>query len=118
MPSNSFHKLVANLDRTQTSILMQLRMEHVPLNKYLHRINKIDSPNCLTFQQGKESVHHYLFDCMTWKHERWFMGQKLGRAAKSADHMLNTCKGVQELLKFIGHTSRFKKTLGDVLPLN
>ena len=52
--------------------------------------------------QEEELVHHFLFECMTWCHERWYMGKELGSLAKAADCVLNMKKGVMELLRFIG----------------
>ena len=43
---NKFAKLTRNISRNQASILFQLQSGHVPLNTYLHRINKTDSPIC------------------------------------------------------------------------
>ena len=93
---------------------MQLQTGHVPLRKHLSRINKIDTVTCLHCQQDEESIHHYLFDCAAWRHERWHMGQSLGRKAKLADCALNTQKGVQEVVRFVGRTARFKSTFGEI----
>jgi hypothetical protein len=60
--------------------------------------------------------HHYLFDCPTWKHERWSMGKNLGRNAKSLSFVLSNRKGVEELLKLVGRTERLKSTFGEVDP--
>src|SRR6266481_8815110 len=102
MLSKGFHKLMLDLDRTQTSILMQFRTGHVLLQKHLFHINKASLPNCLTCHQEEESVHHFLFECMTWHHKRWYMGKELGSSAKAADCVLNTKKGVTELLRLLG----------------
>ena len=87
---------------------MQLRSGHVPLNSYLHRISKLDFPTCAHCRVSDETIHHYLFDCETWKHEHWLMGCSLGRASKSLWSLLNTKRGVKEVLKYIGRTKRFK----------
>jgi hypothetical protein len=43
------------------SVLIQLRMGHVPLNNHLFKISKVDSS---TVCRGEDnSVHHYLFRC-------------------------------------------------------
>ena len=88
MPSNRFRKLLSGLNRTQISILVQLRTGHIPLNKHLFCINKVESPMCPMCRQGEELVHHYLFKCMTWRHKRWHMGKELGSSASAADCML------------------------------
>ena len=115
LPSKSFHKLTKGLSCNQTSTLTQFRSGHVPLNVYLHRINKASSLGCASCLQGDESVHHFLFECRTWNHERWWMERELGREAKSAACIMSTEKGISELLKYVGHTGRLKATFGDVL---
>ena len=89
MPSYGFCKLVSKLSRAQASTLIQLRSRHVPLAKHLFRISKAPSPVCPSCQSDEETVHHFLFDCPTWRHERWSMGWVLGPKAKLADHVLN-----------------------------
>ena len=108
-------KLTKGLSRNQTSALAQLRSGHVPLNVYLHRINKASSPGCASCLQGDESVHHFLFECHTWNHERWQMEKALGREVKSAVCIMSMEKGISKLLKYVGHMGRLKATFGDVL---
>ena len=114
LPSKKFQKLIANLARTQASLLTQFRVGHIPLNAYLHRITKIDSPQCTHCDSAGETTHHFLFDCPAWRHERWLMGQALGRDAKSLRHILNSKHGAGELMKFVGRTGRLKASHGDV----
>ena len=59
-------------------------------------------------------VHHFLFECAAWQCERWHMSNKLGRAAKEANSVMNTPKGVTELMKYVGHTGRFKDVFGEL----
>jgi hypothetical protein len=61
-------------------------------------------------------MHHYLFDCSTWKYERWDMGKTLGRNAKLMEYILSNEKGIKKLLKFVRRTERFKHTNGEVDP--
>ena len=114
LPSKQFWKLASKLNRRQTSILVQLRKGDALLRKHLFRIDKAEDPTCSYCGQGNESVHHFLFDCATWRHERWHMGNRLCRAAKEADSVVNTSKGVKELMKYIGCTGRFKGTFGEL----
>ena len=113
MPSKRFRSLTAPLSRPQPSILVQLRTGRLPLNGYLHRISKAPSPLCSTCRQALETVHHFLIDCPTWRHERWHVAKKLGRDAKSLSRLLNTRKGIGEVFKFVGQTGRFKANYGD-----
>ena len=96
------------MSRAQTSIFIQLRSGHNALSSYLHRITKVDSPKCPSCKQADESIHHYLFDCPTWRHERWHMGQALRRDAESETCAINDIKGVKAVLKFVGRTDCFK----------
>ena len=116
MPSNGFRKLASKLSRAQASTLIQLRSGHIPLAKHLFRISKVPSPVCPSCQSDEETVHHFLFDCPTWRHERWSMGQALGPKVKSVDHVLNNQKGVEALLKFIRSTRWLKRPADDASP--
>ena len=107
---------MVGLSRGQASIIMQLQASHVPLGKHLFHINKADTVTCPSCQQNKESVHHYLFDCPMWQHEQWHMGQSLGRKAKSVDCVLNTPKGIKEVIRFVDCMGRFTSTFGEILP--
>ena len=96
------------LSRAQSSIVMQLRWGHMSLNTYLHRISKLDLPTCVHCWASDETIHHYLFNCKIWKHERWLMGCSLGRASRLLWSLLNTKWGFKELLKYIGRPKRLK----------
>ena len=87
---------------------MQMRSGHVPLNAYLYRITKWDSPTCTHCKAGDKMTHHYLFDCVAWIHKWWLLGQSLGWASKSLQSLLGSKWGVSKVLKFIGRTKRFK----------
>jgi ribonuclease HI len=114
LPSKGYKRLTAGLSRKQSSILIQLRTGHIPLNHYLHRISKTASSTCPSCQQDEETVQHYLFECTTWKHERWHMSRNMGRAAKSISNVLNTQKGVKEVMQYIGRTGRLRSIYGEV----
>ena len=96
--------------------MIQLRSGHIPLAKHLFRISKVPSPVCPSCQSDEESVHHFLFDCPTWWHEHWSMGWMLRPKAKSADHVLNSQKGVEVLLKFVRSTGWLKCPACDASP--
>ena len=42
------------------------------------------------------------------------MSNKLGRAAKEANSVMNTPKGIAELMKYVGRTGRFKDVFGEL----
>ena len=46
------------------------------------------------------------------------MGKALGHKAKSLWHVLSSVKGIDELLRFLGRTERFKATYSpDITPV-
>ncbi|KAG2141960.1 hypothetical protein DEU56DRAFT_885230 [Suillus clintonianus] len=92
LPSNKFIKLVANLQKRQTSIYTQLRTHHLPLNRHLHRLGKSKSPHCPLCPNIDETVHHYLFDCPQYVRERHFLANSLRRQATSISYILTSEK--------------------------
>ena len=118
MLSNKYQKLIAEYGRVQASMVTQLRTGHVPLNAYLHRIDKIDSPLFPHCSLDSKSVHHFLFNCRAWRAKCWCMGKVLGHEAKSLRHVLSSAKGIDELLRFLGRTEQFKVMYGpDIVPV-
>jgi len=63
MPLSRFRKITQNLLQVQVSLLVQLKMGHVPLQKHLHRIGKVNSPKCPVCHMRDKTVHHYLIAC-------------------------------------------------------
>ena len=115
LPSKKFQKMVNKLTCRQMSTLVQLCTGHVPLKKHLFWIGRAEGPTCPMCGQDNESIHHFLFDCATWRQERWRMSSRLGRAAKEADCIMNTPKGITELMKYVRRTGRFKGVFSELL---
>jgi len=69
-PSPKFRKDTERLPHEQAAILIQLRMGHILLRKYLNRIGKASSPMCRTCSHQRESVHHYLMTCPAYTEPR------------------------------------------------
>ena len=59
------------------SIITQLRIAHVPLNKFLEKINKVDTAGCPSCGASSETVAHYLLECPGYAHERWTLKRRL-----------------------------------------
>ena len=84
-PFNNFRKRLYKLTRKQTSTIMQLRTGHVPLNFYLHRINKTNSDRCTRCQgheadeQEVETINHFLFICPAHNEARTDIRKKANR---------------------------------------
>ncbi|KAG2052019.1 hypothetical protein BDR06DRAFT_938349 [Suillus hirtellus] len=114
MPSEKYIKLVNGLPKRTSSIYIQLRTRHIPLNHHLHRISKSNSPNCPICPGTKETIHHYLFDCPQYRQERHILSNALRRDATSISYILTSEKAIPHLSKFINSTGRFKPTFGEM----
>lgn len=117
-PFNKYRRISNLLSRSQASLLMQLRTGHVPLNSYLYRITKSNTRRCESCwrrrrQEVPEMVVHYLFECQEYAAERYDMDRALGRHSRDLQAIFTSLDHIKELLKFVGKTARFKKTLGD-----
>jgi len=101
------------LTREQASRLMQIRSGHVPLNSYLFRISKTDSPLCRACQNDQdeetppETVTHFLFECEAYTAQRRHLAKKIGRANLNLKAIMGSTKGMRALANFIAKTRRF-----------
>lgn len=110
--SRSFGKIVKKLRRNQTSLLIQLRSNHIPLNFYLHRIKRVDDADCPHCPGQIEDIRHYLFNCRYYARPRQNLREKLGRKAASMPYLFSKSDGVKGLLKYVHETKRFQHLLG------
>ena len=71
--SQKFLKYICSqeISRTASSKIFQLHVGHVPLNQYLFRFKRVDSPRCPTCGHPEETVEHFLVYCPKYAHERW-----------------------------------------------
>lgn len=114
LPSSSFTKLAALLPKKQTGTYIQLRTGHIPLNSYLHRFKRSDSPNCLQCGEDRpENVHHYIFQCPRYDRERHILRNALGRDANSMAFLLSNKVAQTHLFKYISATKRLQHTHGE-----
>ncbi|KNZ73601.1 hypothetical protein J132_10746 [Termitomyces sp. J132] len=60
---SDFKTMVREASRNQLSLLIQLQMGHTPLNKHLHRIQRVESEYCHRCKGEPETVKHYLLNC-------------------------------------------------------
>ena len=97
----AFAKLTHNLHCDRASLLFQLRAGHVPLNAYLHKIQKVDSPICPSCRQSSEMIIHYILRCITYKEARKTMFHKASRDARNLGKLLSTEDLLPHLFKFI-----------------
>ena len=108
-PSKKFLKLTKDINRSQASIIMQLRTGHIGLNQHLFRIKKAESPSCPHCKGiTVETIKHFLLDCPSYRRERHELRSKLRRNASSLSFLLSSPVAVKPLLKFVHSTGRFK----------
>ena len=105
---NKFAKLTRSISHNQASILFQLQSGHVPLNSYLHRINKADSPICQGCQLYKELVFHYIMRCETYTVARQAMFNAASRDARKLGKLLSTAELIPHLFQFIKMMERLR----------
>lgn len=105
---NKFAKLTRNLSRNHASLLFQLYSGHVPLNAYLHRVKKVDSPTCPGCHQHRETVMHFILMCDTHKVARRAMFSAAGRDARNLGKLLTTPDLLPHLFRYIRDTGRLR----------
>ena len=103
-----FAKLIRSISRNHASVLFQLRAGHVPLNVYLHRIKKADSPICPSCHQYRETVLHYIMHCETHTAARQAMFNAAGRDSRNLGKLLSTLELLPHLFRFIRSTARLR----------
>jgi hypothetical protein len=103
-----FAKLTRGISRNQASVLFQLRSGHVPLNTYLHRIKKADSPVCPGCLHHRETVMHYIMRCEAHTVVRQIMFNAAGRDARNLGLLLSTLELLPHLFRYIRATERLR----------
>ena len=116
LPSPHFLKAVAELPKRHASILLQLRTSHVPLNKHLHRISKVDQPFCPHCPRRVETVLHFLLECPHHETHHVQLRHKLQQKARNIACLLADPKCLKSTLSFVHATGRFKTTHGNLDP--
>lgn len=101
------HKVIDQLPRQNRAILTQLRTEHIPLNAYLHRFKRNESPLCDKCGRENETVEHYLLWCRAYATQRRRMSWKIGWRCLTKTSILATEKGWTALFAYINETGRF-----------
>ena len=114
MPSNQYRKMANSISRKHSSLLIQLRTGHAPLNKHLFNMKCTDSPICPACEDTYKTVHHFLLTCPAYERHRRDLFFTLQRGSRSLATMLSHPKTIKQVFKFIGKTGRFKATHGDL----
>jgi ribonuclease HI len=117
LPSNNYVHIIDQLQRNQASLLTQLRTGHVPLNVVLHRIKRVESPECPHCRNGiRETLIHYLLFCPHYDSARSLLTAALRRDASSIPYLLGDRRGIPHLLRYADNTNRLRATFGEVRP--
>jgi ribonuclease HI len=108
--SKKFIKLISNnrISRNTASLIYQLRVGHAPLNDYLHRFHKVDSPRCPACGASKETVEHLIKHCPGYAHERWLLMREFKASDPKLEEILSEPKAITQLSKYLTDTGRFK----------
>ena len=106
--NNSYDKLTNNLHHERTSLLFQLRVGDVPLNAYLYKIKKSNTPICVNCHQHNEMVIHYILHCTKCKEARKTMFHEAGQDARDIGKLLSTAELLPYLFWYIKVTRRFR----------
>jgi ribonuclease HI len=107
--SQKFLKLVSNegISRKAASRIFQLRVGHAPLNQYLHRFKKVDSPRCPACGHPEETAEHFLIHCPKYDHERWPIINRSGGRTLKFTKLLSSPTLLGPLINYIEATGRF-----------
>ena len=115
-PFSEFTNRLHLLTRKQTSLILQLRCGHIPLNVYLHRINKSETDRCqkcdadqLLGNTPPETVNHFLFDCPAHAVARDEFTTKMGIINFSLSDVMSDTDRMKDLVTYINRTRRFKE---------
>ncbi len=63
------------LSRSVASRITQFRLTHIPLNRYLKRIRRVDNARCPACSKDEKNIEHFLLRCPSYAHERWTLSQ-------------------------------------------
>ena len=111
--SQKYLKYISSDDipRKIASTIFQLRVGHVPLNRYLHRFKITDSAQCPACGHLKEKPEHYLLHCPKYVHERWPIHTLAGGRLPNLEKLLSSPKLLKPLANYIQATGRFEINL-------
>jgi hypothetical protein len=117
MLSTKFLKMISNpkLSQVAASRISQLRLQHAPLNSYLHRFKRVDKPNCLACGEADENASHYLLQCPSYAFERWALEKHVQKKQKAMllETLLRDPDLAIPLANYIEGTNHFTYNIGE-----
>ena len=93
---------------------MQIQTGHIPLNKYLRRINKADLDNCTECidiqgaHRSAETINHFIFECPAHIQARQELVIKIGRSHFQIAKIMKVTDHIKALVTYINCTGRFR----------
>jgi ribonuclease HI len=99
-------KLYGVLQRKHVVLISRLRTGHCQLNKYLHRFNIIETPEC-ECGAAKETVDHFLLRCELYDEERDELRRRVGSHGMNTSALLGDSEIIKETIEYIEKTGRF-----------
>ena len=114
LPSLKYIQVTNSLNCRQMSILMQLQIEHIPLNGHLFQINKTKSLHCNHCPNVVETVPHLLFNCNKYAFQRHRFAMAVKRKAFNVKHILSNPVAMWHMLNFVNSTRRLRRTYRDI----
>lgn len=113
-PFGAFLNRLSLLTRKQSSLILQIRCGHFPLNA-LQKINKSDSnmcPACLNKQEGYslvETINHFIFDCEAHIEAREELIDKIGMIHFNLLDIMADTDHMKALTTFVNRSGRFRE---------
>jgi len=85
IPSDRFIKMISNekLSCEASSRIVQLQLQHVPLNSYLYKFKRTDKDNCPACSAENKTIAHFLLHCTHYTFERWALAQQAKKRHKN-----------------------------------
>ena len=104
-PSLNAYQMLGD-KRKHIAWIARLRTGHCSLNKYLNRINVVDTPIC-DCGEGVETVKHYLLVCGNYEEARDKLRRRVGAQGMRLEILLWDTNYIKDTIKFIEETERF-----------
>ncbi|KAE9402821.1 hypothetical protein BT96DRAFT_936887 [Gymnopus androsaceus JB14] len=115
--ARKFQTITKGLAKPHISVLVHLRTGHCYLYAHLHRIGKIDTPDCPACKREPETVYHFLLQCPAHRRARARLRAEVGSRNMNTEKLLNSKDSLRPLFQFINDTGRFRNTFGTLPPL-
>ncbi|KAF9040120.1 hypothetical protein BJ165DRAFT_1351311 [Panaeolus papilionaceus] len=105
-----FHKIADKLNRYKLTLLVKLRINHLPTNAYLRSKRLAQSSDCEKCGTGaKETVNHFIHDCRAYTLQRHRLYDKIKDNERNLKKILIDEDSTLALLEYIEDTKRFPK---------